>query len=104
MRHFWIGLMGSVFLITTGCAGREALCLKVCEKASECAEDQDGYEDMDRCEERCAELATATQERCEEEFTGLSKCMKKRYDCDGSRDDACERRRRNLDTCLNAEP
>ena len=89
-------------LSTIGCTGREALCLKVCKKANQCAEDDEGYQDLQRCEESCAERAEATEDRCTEEFVGLSKCMKKRFDCDGRRRDACERRRRNLDTCLNA--
>ena len=104
MKPTWILFTALFALTTVGCTRSEALCLKVCEKADQCSEEEEGYQDLERCEEYCAETASATEDRCTEEFVGVSKCMKKRFDCDGSRRDACERRRRNLETCLNADP
>lgn len=89
--------------IAPGCASGEGVCEKVCDKALKCDEEDEGYRDAVGCKTECEETAEATEEACQEEFRRLSKCYRRRFDCDGSHYDACRRRRDQLSTCLSAQ-
>lgn len=99
----------SVFLIlialsvVTGCASGEGICEKVCEKSVKCDEEDEGYRRVSDCNTQCEETAELTEEVCQQEFRRLSKCYRRRFDCDGSHNDACRRRRDQLNTCLSAQ-
>lgn len=87
-----------------GCASGEGICEKVCDKAGLCEEGEDeGYQRPGDCKDVCQEVSEATEDACQEEFRRLSKCYRRRFDCDGSHNDACRRRRDQLSACLNAQ-
>jgi hypothetical protein len=93
----------ALLLLFVGCAGREDLCIRVCEKAAECEEGEEGHRDLSYCSDQCEETAEQTADACTEEFRRYSKCLMRRFDCDGRHNNTCSRRRDQLNTCLNAQ-
>ncbi len=90
-------------MLLFGCASREGICEKVCDKASDCEDEEEGFQRSSDCKTSCEETTEATVEACSQEFRRLSKCYKRRFDCDGSHRDACRRRQDQLNACLNAQ-
>src|SRR5690606_6861752 len=82
----------ALLLLASACAGREDLCLRVCEKAADCEDGEPGHRDLSSCNDQCEEVAEETADACTEEFRRHSKCLKRRFDCDGQHNDTCSRR------------
>jgi len=95
--------LSAVALLLPGCVGREGICEKVCDKALKCDEEDEAFERASDCKTECEEMTELTEDSCTQEFRRLSKCYKRRFDCDGSHGDACRRRRDQLSACLNAQ-
>jgi len=93
----------AALLLNVGCAGREELCSRVCEKAAECEDGDRGHSDLSYCNDQCEEVAEQTADACTEEFRRYSKCLKRRFDCEGHHIDTCSRRRDQLNSCLSAQ-